>query len=51
MEDQYFDQSYERAGLYRTYPGGTRFQGSDKRRMESTFGSDSGEEYLQSDHS
>ena len=51
MEDQYFDQPYEWGGLYRTDPGRTRFQRSDKRRMESTFGSDSGEEYLQSDHS
>lgn len=51
MEDQYFDQPYEWVGLYRTDPGRTRFQRSDKRRMESTFGSDSGEEYLQSDHS
>lgn len=51
MEDQYFDQPYEWGGLYRTDPGRTRFQRSDKRRMESTFGSDSGEEYLQSDYS
>ena len=51
MEDQYFDQPYEWVGLYRTDPGRTRFQRSDKRRMESTFESDSGEEYLQSDHS
>ena len=49
MEDQYFDQPYEWGGLYRTDPGRTRFQRSYKRRMESTFRSDSGEEYLQSD--
>lgn len=30
MEDQYFDQPYEWGGLYRTDPGRTRFQRSDK---------------------